>query len=383
VSQLADRLADRIAGALSGDVAALAARWAQQVHSVAPRPGGQRAEPADVEPVVHALICHLRGEPSCQEAVAHSGWDYGIAAYMAGTSLHAMLKEVDLLTSMVLYACERAVSEVSGEREAAGEPGPGATDAMGLARRLHLASSLLRLAAAKGFTHDYLGDLQAHYRTLRHDLRNPLGTIKSAVSLMEDESIPAELRNSPRYRAMVSRNATSLDSLIGDNLSDAQAQVPAFARTEVSLEQIACAVRRDLRAEAEAAKCHIEVTGSLPPVLADSTHFELVLKSVVAAALAAARAETPIVIGLRALRERHAAVEVSYTPAREEALGLLGTGALAFAQEMLAGSGGRVYGEGPTVCLEVPVSLRAAGAGGSVAGSVAGVEPGQDVARTN
>ncbi|HKG92482.1 MAG TPA: histidine kinase dimerization/phospho-acceptor domain-containing protein [Gemmatimonadaceae bacterium] len=348
---------------------------------MAPRPGEQQVVVSEAEAILHALVCHLRGEPSCQEAVAHSGWDYGIAAYMAGTSLHAMLKEVDLLTSMVLYACERAVSELSGEREAAGQPGPEAADAMGIARRLHLASSLLRLAAAKGFTHDYLGDLQEHYRTLRHDLRNPLGTIKSAVSLMEDESIPAELRDSPRYRAMVTRNAKNIDSLIGDNLSDASAQVPAFARQEVSLEQIACAVRRDLRAEAEAADCRIEVIGSLPPVVADSTHFELVLKSVIAAALGAARRGTAIVVRLRAVYERHALVEVSYTPAQERGDGgLIGMGALAFAQEMLTGSGGRVHGEGSTICLDVPVSLPP---GGPVASANPDVQAGQDVVRAN
>jgi len=381
VSQLADRLANRIADSLSDEVTDLAKRWQQQAHSVAPRPGEQQVVVSEAEAILHALVCHLRGEPSCQEAVAHSGWDYGIAAYMAGTSLHAMLKEVDLLTSMVLYACERAVSELSGEREAAGQPGPEAADAMGIARRLHLASSLLRLAAAKGFTHDYLGDLQEHYRTLRHDLRNPLGTIKSAVSLMEDESIPAELRDSPRYRAMVTRNAKNIDSLIGDNLSDASAQVPAFARQEVSLEQIACAVRRDLRAEAEAADCRIEVIGSLPPVVADSTHFELVLKSVIAAALGAARRGTAIVVRLRAVYERHALVEVSYTPAQERGDGgLIGMGALAFAQEMLTGSGGRVHGEGSTICLDVPVSLPP---GGPVASANPDVQAGQDVVRAS
>jgi hypothetical protein len=152
----------------------------------------------------------------------------------------------------------------------------------------------------------------------------------------------------------------------------------------VSLEQIACAVRRDLRAEAEAAGCRIEVTGVLPPVVADSTHFELVLKSVIAAALGAAQHGSAIVVALRAVRERHASVEVLYTPAQED-VGLLGTGALAFAQEMLAGSGGRVHGDGATVCLEVPISLAPA-AGGDASDRVGAaappqrVEAGQDVA---
>ena len=72
-----------------------------------------------------------------------------------------------------------------------------------------------------GFMHAYLEALRLHYRTLRHDLRNPLGTIRGALALMEDETVPLEARSGPRVRAMVGRNAGSLDALIGAELGDA------------------------------------------------------------------------------------------------------------------------------------------------------------------
>jgi len=69
--------------------------------------------------------------------------------------------------------------------------------------------------------------LQERFRRLRHDLRNPLGTIRSALSLMADESVPEEARRSPRFRAMIDRNTTALDRLIVARLGDDEAHVVA------------------------------------------------------------------------------------------------------------------------------------------------------------
>jgi hypothetical protein len=60
---------------------------------------------------------------------------------------------------------------------------------------------------------------------LRHDLRNPIGTIRSALSLMADETVPEEARRSPRFSAMIERNTTSLDQMIVARLSDAEARL--------------------------------------------------------------------------------------------------------------------------------------------------------------
>src|SRR5687767_15186207 len=145
-------------------------------------------------------------------------WDLGSIAHHAGVTLHYMLKEVDLLMAMVLYAGERQLEGLDGSP----------TEGMQIARRLHEAGSLLRLTAAKGFTHSYLGALRDRYQTLRHDLRNPLGTIKSAISLMDDQSLPAELRSDPRFRAMVTRHATSHDGTTCAARSDDDPHPTAF-----------------------------------------------------------------------------------------------------------------------------------------------------------
>src|SRR5688500_14244185 len=188
------------------------------------------------------------GGTSWQTDLMKRSWDIGSVAHHAGVTLHYMLKEVDLLIAMVLYA---------GERTLDGQEGSPA-EGMQVARRLHEAGSLLRITAAKGFTHSYLNALRDRYQTLRHDLRNPLGTIKSAISMMDDLSVPVELRMDPRCRVMVTRNATSLDGLIGSGRGDAAAHELAFPRQRISLRDIALAVGRDLQQRSKEVGCTIE-----------------------------------------------------------------------------------------------------------------------------
>jgi len=186
-------------------------------------------------------------------------------------------------------------------------------------------------------------------------LRNPLGSIKGAVSLMEDPTVSPEMRNDPRFRTMVSRNARTIETLIGDRLSDAATGGPALARHDVSLRDVALAVRRDLRDEATGAGCDVEVAGDLPVAHIDSTSFELALRSLISGALCSAAPGATVHVALRQLRDKAATVEVSVD------LPLEGTDGhavptLEFARELSALTGGKVWYEEGAVCLEVPVS---------------------------
>jgi len=359
------KLAVLVADALSRDASALAARWQVQARFVAPRladqPGvpGVPAEPQVAERLVRAIADALRGDAHAHDALLRAGWDAGTASHGAALSLHYLLKELDLLMAMVLYAGKRALAEGVGGAADVNEAGAGAAEGVEVARRVQRAFSLLTLAASKGFAHSFAARLQEEYRDLRHELRNPLGTIQNAVSLMEDERLPAELRDSPRYRAMVMRNAASIDTLIAERLGDTSALAPEFGRREVSLRDIALSVRRDLREEARERGCDVVVGESLPTALVDPTAFELALKSAVTAALHAAPRRSAVAVTLRERRERSAVVTVGYEPgaARGEPSALPSAGPPpALARELLEHSGARVWTEGAGVCFEVPTS---------------------------
>jgi signal transduction histidine kinase len=344
VSQLALQVAD----GLAAQCTELAARWLTQARAVAPRASGAGIAGDRVRNarLCMVLIAVLRGDARCKDEVMRVGWETGDLAYATGSSLHHLLKELDLLSAMLLYAAQCI---------AAGSPAATAADGIAVARRLASAVSLLVLAASKGFMHAYLSEQQQRYRTLRHDLRNPLGTIKGVVSLMEDPTVSPEMRNDPRFRTMVARNALTLDALIGDRLSDAATLGPALARHDVSLRDVALAVRRDLREEAHEAGCDVEVAGDLPVVRTDSTSFELALRSLVSDALCTAAPGATVHVGLRQLRDRAATVAVVVDmpnggrPPRGER-------SLDFARELSALTGGKVWHEDAVVCLEVPLS---------------------------
>lgn len=376
--------ADRVADDLLAESNALGARWQAQARAVAPRVGGRGATPAggvsavrgellavaaaeNAAEIVGALACALRNTPRCQDGVLRAGWSYGVAMHRGAASLHHIVKELDLLAAMALYVVERAAESSGGE-------GVGAAEGVRVTRRMHGAFTTLRMAASKGYTYAAAEELRDRYRSLRHDLRNPIGTIRSAVSLMEDENLPAEVRFSARYRSMVVRNATSLDAMIGAGLSDSATEVATLAVQEVSLRDVALAVRRDMRDEAESAGCAIEVSPSLgapalPNVLTDAAAFELALRSIVSIALSRARRGATVTIGLRRRAEGSAVVGVSCEEAEPSAgrpggaSAGVGADALSFAETLLGRVGGRAWREGDgTVLLEIRIAQPASDA---------------------
>lgn len=340
---------DAVADALTAQAEDLACRWRTQAPSVAPR-AAESLVAHDVERgarLVQALAGAVRNEPGCYDAVMRRGWEAGAAAYADGSSLHYLLKELGLLESLVLYACERSL-------EARGTESGSAAEGMALARRLHRFFQVLLTAATRGFTSGYSDALRKRYQVMRHDLRNPLGTIRSAMSLMADETVPAATRESPRIRQMVTRNASSLEQLIRSSLSDDSTQAPAFALQEVSLEGVARSVRRELREETSDAGLELTVSDAMPSARVDSTGLELALKAAVAGVAQAAEKGSTIAVELDSLDEVRAALRVRYTP---RASGVVADveRSISFASEVLARAGGRVRVEADSVRLEVPV----------------------------
>jgi signal transduction histidine kinase len=211
------------------------------------------------------------------------GWAAGRAAYHAGLSVHHVVRDADLLLAVVLADVERAVADHPAAATA------GAAEAFAIARRLQRGAGRYGQAAVSGFIHALLGTLRERYRLLRHDLRNPLGTIRSALSLMEDESVPAETRHGPGIRAMVARNAGSLDSLITRSLDDAAATALLAPMQEVALRDVALAARREAREAARLAGA--EVLVDLPDAATpqiDGAALELTLTALLLAGIARA-----------------------------------------------------------------------------------------------
>lgn len=373
------RLTTHVATRLQAEAGALAARWRAQGRSVAP--GSPLLEPEAERPIqvvraIDALARALIADPSWQDDIIRAGWALGTEEHRRGGSLHALLKQIDLLEAMALYAVEMSLAaaaddtvpegsapgDVEGARRAAAAAS--AADGVALARRLQRGRALLSTAAVKGFTEEYLGDLRTRYRLLRHDLRNPLGTIRTAVSLMEDESIPADMRANPRFRQMVKRNASSIDTMIGQRLGDESTHNEALSWHEVPLAAIARTIRRELREDANDAEVDIIAADNLPVVRLDAVAAELLLRTVVAALLREAEPQTQIVVALARRTPQSVVLAVRHdTGGRGRASCERG---LVLAAELAERLGSRVWTD-DLVYLEMPISV---------------LKEGEDVART-
>jgi signal transduction histidine kinase len=346
---VARRLNEHLSVALHDEAGALALRWRTQGRAIAP--GSPVLEPdaegaTEVLRVLDAIARSLVGDARWQDDLIRAGWTVGAEEFRLGASLHALLKQLDLLEAMILYVLEGAASSPAGE-------GMMSSDGIATARRIQRARSLLSLAAVKGFTEAYLDEVRARHRMLRHDLRNPLGTIRTAVSLMEDESIPADMRANPRFRTMVKRNASTIDSMIGIRLSDDTTHDEVFAWHDVSLADVARAVRRDLREDATEAGCEIVVDGSLPTLRMDAMGVELVLRAIVSAVLRGAEPQTSITIGPAKIAGSSVAVAVrADTPVHT----IVHASQLELAEQIAKRIAGRVWIE-DEVYLELPFSV--------------------------
>lgn len=298
LAHCADRLAQQ--------AQSIAQRWDEQarsvelretdVHGVADRVATGRA-------LILALGRALTSDAGTSEDAIAIGLAYGADAFSEGISLHHMLKGLDLLEAMVLFTIENDLAAHDGG-------GYGLAHGVQLARRFRRFSSLAAIAAAKGYTQAVSDEMRDRFRHLRHDLRNPLGTIKSVLSLMDDQSVPTDARAHPRFRVMASRNARSLDELIAARLSDAEALLPVFAHQRVSLRRIACSVRRELRAEADARGATVVIDADAQRVRVDAAGVELLLHELLHAALQEAQAAEELRVGFVSMGNTRVAIRV-------------------------------------------------------------------------
>ncbi|HET7189018.1 MAG TPA: hypothetical protein VFI52_12735 [Gemmatimonadaceae bacterium] len=331
-----------VAAALQAQADQIGARWAEQVRTVALREEGMGDSLAETgTALVASLAAALASDGSTSDDLVGRGLSFGAEAFELGGSLHHALKSLDLLSAMLLYAVETEMSDSAGN----------AADGVRMSRRLQQATSHLTLSTAKGYTQAMGDSMRDQFRHLRHDLRNPLGTIKSVLAMMDDETMPAEARAHPRFRAMAKRNARALGDLIADRLSDTAAVFPTLTQQSVSLRTIACGVRRALRADAEARSAAVVVGYSQEPVQVDAIALELMLHELLHAALQEAAAGDELHVDFGMLREGKTAVYLACSPPRSP---VGDAGAL----ERLVGLAARMRGElelqGVTLTLFLP-----------------------------
>jgi signal transduction histidine kinase len=235
-----------LATLLERRAADIAPRWAEQVGGWLPgaaiaaddtSPSPHDARTLQAAALVRSVADALVIGASSGEAVA-LGRTIGASAFVAQAPLPDVLRGLDLLMAMCLHVVEEGAASADVRNAAPAE-------VVHACRQLQAGMAALTVAVTRGYAEAIDRTLQERFRRLRHDLRNPLSTIRSALSLMADETVPEEARRSPRFRSMIERNTAMLDQMIVARLSDAEAQLVPARSTETSSVPLGVGESRD------------------------------------------------------------------------------------------------------------------------------------------
>ncbi|HLV25354.1 MAG TPA: hypothetical protein VKZ41_03505 [Gemmatimonadales bacterium] len=381
------RLALPLADTLLAEAQAIAIHWLDRLNAMLPSRVTTLESDLSVEPqalaleragrVVEGIAQSLAasaavgsGEPrplgGGWDVLTLAAWEYGVSMQAAGRPLLEVPQDFDLLLAVLLHECEKAAGQLALAMSAAGaEHAASLGEAFQVSRRLHEVVSQAAIAATAGHAQEGATAARSRLRSLRHDLRNPIATIQNVASLMQDEAMPAEARNDPRYAGMLYRNTTTLGDLVTRELSDGMAIAPDRIDGPVFLGSVALSVRRSLRAELDVHGVRLEIADDLPVVSADSTMLALALRAVVAAAVRVAPSGGTLYLSGEALAHepgsRAPRVRLTLTgiPAlAAEAFEQLPSGQIpladcADAAAVAARAGGRVRREPDAVVLEM------------------------------
>jgi len=205
----------------------IAARWWGEARALLPAATISTDEGALTSPdaapteqaaaLVRCLAAALVARDGATDEAVARGAALGTAAFAAAVVLPRLLRALDQLVARCFDVIDDAVSSEGARVE------PPAL--MQVCRALLEGAEAVRVAATRGFIEAADRALHERFRRLRHDLRNPIATIRSALSLMADETVPEEARRSPRFPTMIERNTAALDQLIVSRLSDSEAHL--------------------------------------------------------------------------------------------------------------------------------------------------------------
>jgi signal transduction histidine kinase len=197
---------------------ATAERWASR-HASIPVGDGERLLTGLANAVMEEATGTAGRDPELPSRAGRLGERFGLCAFRAGTGLSAVDRAIEDLHDDLFDLCRVAVGKI----DQLGTLTTGPLEALELALRLDRVIAEVRRRATEAYAAALADELRLRYRTLRHEMRNSLGTIRTSLALMSDESLPEEARRHPRLRDMLGRNAHFLDTLIVDALSDAAA----------------------------------------------------------------------------------------------------------------------------------------------------------------
>ncbi|HEX5436624.1 MAG TPA: sensor histidine kinase [Gemmatimonadaceae bacterium] len=226
------------------------------------------ADPAHLVAADTAVVAHAR--------------ELGALRHAQGFSLFEILKEYELLGSIVLAFLARAAGEAAASCVAA--------ELFGCSQRVFHAIALVQEATAA----EYLNQMQEKLaereerlrqfnRTLTHELRNRIGAALGATQLLELTELPESKRR--ELMRVLSRSTTEMQAVLDNLLEISRVTGDARQQRHVRLPEAAREAVRELRDMAQAAGVFIRVAPDMPDCEVPAAAVELCLTNLIANAI--------------------------------------------------------------------------------------------------
>lgn len=224
--------------------------------------------------LVEGIADYVEGRVSEVDAdvpVAAKAMELGALRHSQGFDAYEILKEHELLGAILYNFLADAIDDVevpSTKKDVAvvWQHVAHATEMIRQATMTHF----LRLSAEK--VHEREERLRRFNRMVSHELKNRVGAIRGAVSLLPEPWLAAAQRD--RFHRMILENAEGLQQVLNNLESLSRVESESRQRRNVLLPQAVAECVRQLRESAQDNGVDIR-TGELPPVEVDAAAVEL------------------------------------------------------------------------------------------------------------
>jgi signal transduction histidine kinase len=242
--------------------------------------------PLLVDQIARYLSAPADEEIAANAAVMDKARELGLLRHEQRASVHQLLHEYEILGE-ILEAFLVEETERLGLQ-------PSIAEAFAVHRRLTRAVRVLMRTTVDTFVSEYTTTIQdqnerikAFNRAASHELRSPIGTLRFAGALLDNEVVRQDPKRLAKVAATVRTSADRLSWLVENLQRLAQMRDPVDVPNEqrVELSSLAEEVARQLAEMAEARGVALRVAPDLPSLLADPARIELVLLNLVANAI--------------------------------------------------------------------------------------------------